>query len=335
MTKTKLLDIEMIEAMTSMEEINQIVDKTFQEFGRRRVKNPTKVTLDLGQNQAWPDYDGFMNAMPAYIEWLDVAGLKWVGGFNGKRKEAGLPYINGMILMIDPQMGTFETILDGTFITNMRTGAQSAVAMKNLGFDRDQEITLGIFGTGEQANTQLMAIKEWYNIKEVKLWNHKSDSAEEFIDRWQDTVDFPINYYEDGADASDADVIVTVTKSKDPVINYDWLKPNTVVIPLGSDTEIDNQTIVNADYLVVDHVGQAMHRGALQDAFDKDLIDQNDVDATIGGLASGRVAIGDMTDAITLCVPVGMGALDIAVAGTLAKRAKEQNIGNEFDFKQF
>ena len=335
MAKTKLIDMDSIQSLINADVINQIVDKTFQEFGRRRVKNPTKVTLDLGDNSDWPDYEGYMNAMPAYIEWLDVAGVKWVGGFEGKRKEANYPYITGMILMIDPQMGTFETILDGTFITNMRTGAQTAVILKNLGFKRGQKITVGLYGTGMQAKTSLIALSEWYNIKEVKLSNHRYESVEPFIDEVEHLVDSSINYKEKPADASDADVVITATKAEDPIIQSEWIKPGTILIPLGSNHEIDNKTIANADYIVVDHAGQAVHRGALSDAFSRDIIDQNDIDGTIGGLASGRIQLGDLSDKTLIAVPIGMGAHDVAIAGVVAKRAQEQDIGKVFEFQPY
>jgi len=335
MAKTKLIGMDRIQSLTNMDEINQIVDKTFREFGRRRIKNPTKVTLDLGNNSDWPDYEGYMNAMPAYIEWLDVAGIKWVGGFDGKRKEANYPYITGMILMIDPQMGTFETILDGTFITNMRTGAQTAVILKNLGFEREQDITVGLYGTGMQAKTSLMALSEWYNIQEVKLSNHRYESVPPFIDEIEHLIDGSINYKEDPAEASDADVVITATKAEEPIIHSEWIKPDTVLIPLGSSHEIDNQTIADADYVIVDHAGQAAHRGALADAFSKDIIDQNDIDSTIGSLASGRTQLGDLSGKTVIAVPIGMGAHDVAIAGVIAKRAQEQDIDEEFEFQPY
>ena len=120
-----------------MKDVVEIVDKTFKGFGEGTVINPTKVNLDLGETASYPPYQGFMNAMPAYVGWLDTAGIKWAGGFLGERKKLGFPYITSMILLIDPKIGHFRAVMDGALITNLRTGAQTATALKYI-FDKNQ-----------------------------------------------------------------------------------------------------------------------------------------------------------------------------------------------------
>lgn len=336
MAKTRLIDMKTVEELIGVNEINEIVEKTFEGFGQKKVLNPTKVTLDLGDNSDWPPYDGYMNAMPAYIGESDVAGLKWVGGFDGERAEAGLPYINGLILVLDPHLGTFRAVMDGTYITNLRTGAQPAVAIKNMGREKGSDISVGLFGTGVQAKTSLAAINEWFNITEVKLWNHSEGSVQQFLDAMEDVVDCPITFNPDAAFASDADVIVTATKAKDPIVLKENVKKGTLIIPLGSSTEVDTDLIDTADHIVVDHVGQALHRGALSKAYEEGIIDENDIDTTIGALVSDRTQITTpYEDEINICVPIGMGAHDIAIAGEVTKRAEEQELGQIFEFNPF
>ncbi|KAA9218457.1 MULTISPECIES: ornithine cyclodeaminase family protein [Aerococcus] len=335
MTETRLLDQETIKKMLTMDKVNEIVEKTFQEVGERRVKNPTKVTLDLGNNSDWPEYEGYMNAMPAYIGGLDVAGLKWVGGFDGKRKEAGYPYINGLILLIDPQLGTFKAVMDGTLITNLRTGAQTAVAIKYLGFEKGADLNLALFGTGMQASMQLHAIADWFNIKHVNLWHYHDKGVKEFIAEHEDLVDGDIDYVTDVKEACDADIVITATKSQEALLDYQDVSGDTVIIPIGSGHEIGNHLINYSDHIVVDHIGQALHRGALADAATKSIIDEDDIDATIGQLASGRLTLPGLRKGTTICVPIGIGALDIAIAGQLAKEAEAENIGSTFSFNPY
>lgn len=336
MAKTRLIDMKTVEELISAHEVNEIVEKTFSGFGNRTVLNPQKVTLDLGDNTDWPPYDGYMNAMPAYIGDSDVAGLKWVGGFDGERAEAGLPYINGLILLLDPHLGTFKAVLDGTHITNLRTGAQPAVAIKHMGHKIGSDISLGLFGTGVQAKTSLTAINEWFNITEVKLWNHSEGSVQQFLDAMEGSIDCPITFNPDAAFASDADVIVTATKAKEPIVLTENVSKGTLVIPLGSSTEIDTQLIDTADHIVVDHIGQALHRGALSKAYEEEVIDENDIDATIGALASGRTGLPtSFEEGINICVPIGMGAHDIAIAGEVTNRAEEKELGQIFEFNPF
>jgi len=79
---TLLLSRKDIEQLISMKDVVEIVENTFRGMGEGTVVNPTKAALDLGESAPWPPYIGFMNAMPAYVGWLDSAGLKWVGGFR-------------------------------------------------------------------------------------------------------------------------------------------------------------------------------------------------------------------------------------------------------------
>lgn len=149
--KTLLLSESDILEVLTMRDVIECCDKTFQGFGQGTTINPTKVTLDLGENAPFPAYEGFMNAMPAYIGWQDTAGMKWVGGFLGERRKRGLPYIVGMILLIDPRMGVFKAVLDGSLITNWRTGAQTAIALKYL--KQQKSLKIGLYGAGMQGRT--------------------------------------------------------------------------------------------------------------------------------------------------------------------------------------
>jgi len=128
---TLLLNRAEIEQAISMRDVVEIVENTFRGLGDGTVVNPTKAALDLGEGSSWPPYKGFMNAMPAYVGWLDSAGLKWVGGFRDNVTR-GLPFITAMTLLIDPRTGQFLSIMDGALITNLRTGAQAAVPLRKL-----------------------------------------------------------------------------------------------------------------------------------------------------------------------------------------------------------
>jgi len=110
---TKLINQKTIKELASMKEIVEICDKTFQGLGDGTVINPPKLNLDLGEFTDYPPYQGFMNAMPAYIGWTDTAGIKWVGGNLGERKRLGLPFITSQIMLIDPKNGNFTCVMDG------------------------------------------------------------------------------------------------------------------------------------------------------------------------------------------------------------------------------
>lgn len=91
MGQTLLLSEQDVHDLLSMEDVVAAVEKTFQGMGEGTVVNPSKVNLDLGESAPYPPYNGFMNAMPAYVGFADVAGLKWAGGNLGERKSGTSP----------------------------------------------------------------------------------------------------------------------------------------------------------------------------------------------------------------------------------------------------
>lgn len=328
--ETLLLSQEQISGLVTMKDIVEIVDKTFVGFGNGTTINPTKVNLDLGETAEYPPYHGFMNAMPAYIGWQDIAGIKWAGGFLGKRREMGLPYVTAMILLIDPHIGEFKAAMDGSLITNLRTGAQAAVASKYM--HPGKEITMGLYGAGMQGHMQTMAFAELFDIKEMRVYDISRAAAEKFKEDMKDYVKGDIIVCDNPKDASTGDIIVCFTQSKDKYVKNDWIKPGQIVFPMGSYTECEDELLLKADKIIVDHIGQCLHRGALHDVVADGKMDESGIYATIGEIAVGAKAVPNAANERIVCIPIGTGAMDIAVAGIVYKRAVEKGIGGKYSF---
>ena len=326
---TLLLSKADIEKVMTMKDVVEIIDKTYIGFGEGKVSNPTKVGLDLGETAAWPPYKGFMNAMPAYVGWLDSAGIKWAGGFLDNAK-IGLPYITGMILLIDPKTGQFKAVMDGAEITNMRTGAQATVALKYL--HNNKSIKIGLYGAGMQGHYQTMAIAQLFDIEELKVYDIKREASERFADDMKDTVTGNIIIVDSPEEAADGDAVICVTQSKDKFVKNSWVKPGTILFAMGSYQECDDDFILSADEIIVDHIGQCLHRGALKELNEKGEITKDSIYATIGEVAAGK-KIGRTSDKDRiLCIPIGTGAMDVAVATVVYQRAVKKGIGGEFSF---
>lgn len=327
---TVLLKKSEIVSLMDMKEVVDIVEKTFRGFGEGTTINPTKVNLDLGETASYPPYQGFMNAMPAYVGWLDTAGIKWAGGFLGERKKMGLPYVTSLILLIDPRIGNFKAVMDGEWITTMRTGAQTAVALKYL--HKGTSIRIGLYGAGAQGHSQTQAISTVFDIEEVRVYDVNRAAAEKYAQDMKDIVKGKIIIAETPREAAQGDAIVSVTQSKEKFIKNEWVRPGTIVFPMGSYQEVDDEFILTADRVLVDHIGQCLHRGALKELVEAGKFYENKIDATIGEVVAGKKPgrIFD-TDRI-LCIPIGTGAMDIAVATVALERAKEKGLGGSFDF---
>lgn len=332
MENTLLLNQEEIKELVTMKDVVELVDKTFQDMGNEKTVNPTKVLLDLGETASYPPYEGFMNAMPAYVGWQDIAGLKWAGGLLGERKALGLPYITSLILLMNPQIGNFVGVMDGAYITNFRTGAQTANALKYI--KRDQKrIKVGLYGAGMQGRTQTMALSEVFEIEELIVYDIYREAAEKFKESMSEYVTGDIRIASEPEEAThDVDAIICVTQSKESFLKDEWVKPGTVVFPMGSYQEVENKFILNADHIIVDHVEQCLHRGVLKDLNEQGKITEENIYATIGELATQKKSVEDFQNKRMICIPIGTGAMDISVAKFALDKAKKQNMGTPFDF---
>lgn len=330
---TMLLSQKEIESMISMKDVVECVDKTFRGMGEGTVVNPTKVNLDLGEAASFPAYNGFMNAMPAYIGWSDTAGIKWAGGFLGERKKLGLPYVTSLILLIDPRLGHFRAVMDGAYITNMRTGAQTAVALKYM-YKKGKSLRLGLYGAGMQGHTQTMAISELFDIAEVRVYDIDPKASERYAKDMAATVKGTIHIAKTPEEAADADVCVCVTQAKDEFFRYEWFRPGMLLFPMGSYQECTDECILKADAIVVDHIGQTLHRGALGKLGGQGAVTEKSIYATIGEIAAGKVKAPDAGKRI-LCVPIGTGAMDIGVASLAWQRATAKKLGGTYSFVEY
>ena len=148
--KTLLLNEQQVKSLLTMKEAVDICDKTFADLALGNTLNPAKVNLNRGDSEPTKlPYKASLNAMPAYIGWQDVAGMKWAGGFGKGRIEIGRPFLNALILLIQPNYGDFQAVMDGSWIMAMRTGAQSAVCLRHL-WSGKKSGTFGIFGCSGQ-----------------------------------------------------------------------------------------------------------------------------------------------------------------------------------------
>jgi ornithine cyclodeaminase/alanine dehydrogenase len=319
-----------VEKLISMKDVVDILDKTYLGMGEGTVVNPPKGTLDLGESGPFPPYHADINSMPAYVGWVDTAGIKWAGGWMDNPAQ-GLPYVSALIILVNPRNGIFTGVMDGTLITNLRTGAQTAVALKYL-FPERKSLSVGLFGAGVQGRTQTAAIAEIFDIDELKVYDVLPEAASQFARDMEAAVSGKIVLCASPEEAASGDAVITVTHAKDGFFKKEWFAPGTVLFPMGSYKECEDETLLSADFIVVDHVAQCLHRGALKDLAEAGKISESNIDATLGELAAGKKKVRASPSSRVLCIPIGTGAMDVAVAAVVLKRAEEAGIGSSFDF---
>jgi ornithine cyclodeaminase/alanine dehydrogenase len=327
---TLLINQEQVKSLLDMPTALKIVEQVYRSHGEGKVVMPTKITLDLGEGRPWPPYKGFMNAMPAYLGDVDIAGIKWAGGFQDNYK-TGLPYISAMILLINPKNGTFLAAMDGAHITAVRTGAASAICAKALA--RKGASILGIIGAGVQGRMHLRAFHQVFKLKEVRVFDTKEGAVEKY--REEMTAELGLNilpkrFYQEVTEG--ADIVCTVTIGDEPMVKKKWLKKGSLVISAGSYQELDPDVVLSADKIVVDHWGQASHRGELAKLVEAGKIGEKNIHAEIGDILAGKKKGRERDDENILAVPIGLGSVDIGCAVEVYRKAAEKGIGTPFSF---
>jgi ornithine cyclodeaminase/alanine dehydrogenase len=177
-----------------------------------------------------------------------------------------------------------------------------------------------------------MAISELFDIDEVRVYDINPEASKKYAEDMKDTVKGDIVIARTPEEASQADVVVCVTQSKDKFVKNAWLKPGTILFPMGSYQECEDEFILEADRIIVDHVGQCLHRGALKELSEAGKITEKNIYATIGELVAGKKKGRESESERVLCIPIGTGAMDIAVAATVLERAEKEGIGGSYEF---
>ena len=209
-SKPLFLNEEQVRNHLRMSDLIPAMEKALIDFSAGKVTQPARSVIKVEVAAA----TGFLGLMPAHT--LDGLGLKAVT-FYPSNAEHGIPTHMATIFLVDPQTGEPLAIMDGRLITEMRTAAVSAAATKLLA-SRDAKI-LAILGSGVQAHSHFEALQLVRHFEGIRVWSPTREHAERFAKEIGATA----MQAEDAARG--ADVIVTVTNSKTPVLKGSWLKP--------------------------------------------------------------------------------------------------------------
>lgn len=324
--KARLLSYQEIDKCISRDEILDTVEAVFKAQAENCLIIPPKLHLDMSETGK----DSWFNALPCYIGFQDIAGLKWVGGF-GNNKNKGLPYIMGLIILADPDTGEFVAVMDGANITNLRTGATAAIAVKNTACQGAKNVAL--IGAGMQNRMTMRFLRLIYDDLEIRVSDIEPAACQEFKLEMESELGWEVNVMVDNSQAAQgADVIVTATQADAALIMDDWIKPGATAISLGSYQEFDEQFVLKADKIIVDDWAQCSHRGELKKLSESGTIDEKDIYAHISEVVAGRKPGRTSQTERILTHLVGLGVHDIAVSYKAWKQAEKLGIGKEFSF---
>lgn len=324
---TKLFSETDIGDCLDFERSYETLERTYIEMANGRILNPSKLTMHMGDDGGWPDMNAFSIDMPAYVDWLAVAGMKWAVATWDADTETP---ISSLILLFDLQRGAFKAVLEGMYLTGARTAMQSVVGIRHL--HPDSVASIGVLGTGFQARFQLLVIDQLTAVERFEVFDIDTAVAREFASEMNPQLGADVVVRETPGEAVENDVVLTVTDSKTPVLEDDWLDETELLIALGSYRELPDETILDAERIIVDHREQCLQRGALSDLASRDGVSKTDLDATIGEVLAGEYTNAATADGLTLFVPIGLGSLDIAIAEQVYRSESSNGAIEEFDF---
>ncbi len=295
------------------------VTKAFKAYGMGQVDMPPKSYFYFKK--------GDLRTMPAYIfgQGFNIAGTKSVNVHTGNNKQ-NLPTVMAVIILTDPKNGFPLALMDGTYITNMRTGAAGALAVKLL--SKKNAKVAGFVGSGVQARTQLACIMEARKVKAIKVWQNtqRDELAVDFCKWAKKTYKIEVGILSDIDDVTtDVDILTTTTSSRKPLVNY--VSPGTHINAIGADAkgkqEI-NPKILRQSKLVIDDWSQAPHSGEINVPLKKRQILKKQIHGTLGEIAIGKIKGRKSAKEITLFDSTGLAIQDVACAFTVYKALKDK-----------
>ncbi len=301
--------------------------EAFRAYGEGRVNMPPKSYLTLAQ--------GDFRAMYGEIHLPQghICGLKWVNVHPGNPVK-GLLTVMAKILLNHPDTGLEFADLDGTRITDFRTGAVGGLAAKYLA--RPGASRLGVIGCGAQARSQVAAILKVRPIQEIVVFNRHLEHARSFAEKITAAHGVPARPVATAqAAVQGMDIVVTTTPSRTPVVQREWLAPGVHINAIGADAAGKQElapAILQAAKVVVDDWAQASHSGEINVPLAQGEFSPEQVYGSLGEVVAGKKPGRLGPEEITVFDSTGLIIQDLALGYVVYLRARERGLGEEKDF---
>ena len=318
-----------VEPLLDMGELISLMEKVFLQSYRRETVCPKRTIINVEK------HDGYMYYMPAYLSGSESLAVKIVSQYDENPSRHGLPTIMASILLNDSQTGKPLALMEGAYITALRTGAASGVAAKYLA--REDSKVVGVIGTGVQARTQVWAMsKVLKRIVSVKAYDLLPERVDPFVKDISGKYGLKAGAVRSSRECVESsDVLVVATTSKTPVFDGSWLKRGTHVSSIGvsgvDGRELDDATVKRAKIVVDTREGAFSESGDLIVPIRNGTLREDDIYAELDEIVGGRKPGRTSDVEITCWKAVGLAVEDAAVARFVFDRAVKEGIGKEVE----
>lgn len=283
---------------------------------------------------ALPDRNGELHVKGGYLTGREHFAVKLATGFYDNPGR-GLPASGGLSIALSSVTGEIVALVaDRGLLTELRTAAAGALAADLLARERVERVA--VVGAGGQARHQLRALLGVRTPQEVVVAARRADAGAAYAEEMTASLGVSVRAVTDVAEAvRGADVIVTTTPARSPVLRAEWVRAGAHVTAVGSDMpdkhELDPSLLARADKLIVDSLDAAARSGELHHALDAGLLTRADVHAELGAVAAGLRPGRTGHDEVTVCDLTGLGVQDVAITSLLVRRAASLGLGRRLD----
>jgi ornithine cyclodeaminase/alanine dehydrogenase-like protein (mu-crystallin family) len=324
-----VLTMEEVEKLISRQDVLDAVETAYKALGTKdQLFQPQKEPIYVDH----PEHYNFVIAMPCYLRSTGVAGVKW-GGFYG-HQQPGIPACWGAIIALNnPENGQPYAIMDGTYITNVRTaGGHAAVAAKYLA--KKDSKTMAVIGCGTEGRAGLPSFNDLFPLETVKIYDVNPETMSTYKRELSKQVSaniIPTNSAEEAV--KDTDIILIATASHKPVVLEPWVPPGCFVAALTRFLDLDYKLSEKADKWVIGDKKTDGHmivdRHTWSDHADGVIVSWDNVYADMGEIVTGAKPGRENDRERILYTHMGMGAHDVALAQIAYKRAVEKGVGKK------
>lgn len=318
-----VLSVSEVRSVLTMDKAIDLVESAFREKGLGRVQMPPKTYLFFNK------YSGDLRVMPAYLESLNAAGVKVVNVHPLNPVKRGLPTVMAIVVIVDPETGRPLSIMDGTWLTCVRTAAAAAVATKYLA--RSDSKTLGIIGAGALAPFHIDALSRVLRVESLLIYDVDRGKAERTAIEAQERLGVRAIAVSSPREAVEGvDVLTTLTPSRKPVVLNDWITGGIHINAMGADApgkeELDPLILKRAK-IIVDDFEQAVHSGEVNVPISSGFIDRSCIHAELGEIIAGLKKGRESSDEVTVFDSTGLAIQDVIVASYVYSEAVKRGLG--------
>ena len=307
-----------VEELLTMEDAIKAMEDVFVASSEGQAESFGVVHIDVSR------FGGGWAAKPGVLFDKGYVGVK-LGCYYPGNTKLGLPTHLASILLSDAHNGLPLAVLDGLYITTVRTGATGGVGAKYLA--RKDSKTVGVLGTGVQGTIQLLALKGLFKLREARAYSPDKGRRTAYSRQLTKQMGFPVKAVDSAEDAvKGADIVITATPSKVPIVKDRWLGKGVHINGIGADglgkKELERKTYKRSK-LVTDKVSVALGKA---------LFDRGDIYAELGEVISGKKKGRESADELTVFDSTGIGIQDVAASAIVFQRAKKAGKGKWVKF---